>query len=169
MFRAPSTRCANGPKLSLTAQWPDLQWGCAPRPATEPMAAMAFRASGLQWSRQMFWSSDFEQHFRAMFGLGGGWNLGLWGPLGAYFGAPGGPWGSRAPPGPALALSWVASGARLAALGAFLGRSWRLLEPPWRVLGRSWRLLGRSWGSFGPPESPFGSSGWPIVCEELIF
>ena len=67
----------------------------------------------------------------------------LWG---AFFGPPGGPWGTWGASGSVLDRS----GALRGAPGGPLGCSWAL---PWAALGGSWSSLERSWGLLG-------GSGW---------
>ena len=45
-------RFAPRPQVSLKAQWPDLQWACGPKPATEPSV---FCASVPQRSQRILW------------------------------------------------------------------------------------------------------------------
>ena len=52
VLSGPSSRFALRPQVSLKAQWPDLQWACGPKPATEPSV---FCASVPQRSQRILW------------------------------------------------------------------------------------------------------------------
>ena len=52
----------HGPLLSLKVQWPDLQWACGPKPATEPSvlcASVPQRSQRILW--EMISSSCFDR------------------------------------------------------------------------------------------------------------
>ena len=51
-FRDPHFASLQRPPRSLKAQWPDLQWACGPKPATEPSV---FCASVPQRSQRILW------------------------------------------------------------------------------------------------------------------
>ena len=52
MLSGPKIHFAPRPLVSLKAQWPDLQWACGPKPATEPSV---FCASVPQRSQRILW------------------------------------------------------------------------------------------------------------------